>query len=395
MCIIEGMLLKKKEIYLDYAGSTPVRKEVQSVYNKMQKEYANPSAIYKSGVRAREHIEKARMSIARHIEVQPEEVLFFATGTEVNNTMLQGVVFSSTEEVPHVVTTTIEHPSILEVCRSLEREGKATVTYIEPDSDGVVSPEEVKKALRMQTVLVTVMYVNNEIGTIQPIASIARAVMSFKKEHGLKNLFVHTDASQAVCYEKIHIQALGVDMVTFDSIKMYGPRGCAVLVKRKNVLLAPLMYGGGQERGLRPGTENVPAIVSCAHAFTLAEREKERERLRVKKLQEYLIKEITERFPEASINGSCERRIVNNVNVCFPRIDAEFAVIYLAEKGIACSYASACRTQKETASSYVLEAIGHTDCALSSLRVTLGKYTKKSDINYFLKHLTAFIHKYV
>ncbi len=381
------MFFRKKRIYLDYAGATPIDPRVQKKVSKIERDvYANSSAIHADGKKAMQILQSARVRVARIAQVQEEEVFFTASGTEANNLAILGVVKSYTGKgLPHIVTSSIEHSSVLEVCRYLEKKGEARITYVSPDEKGLIRPQEITRVLSPETVLVSVMYVNNEIGVIEPVASISREVASYRKKMGTVYPYVHTDASQAPCYLDIHMQALGVDMMTIDSLKIYGPRGCGVLYKKRKVILDPIIYGGGQERGLRSGTENIPAIAGCAEALFIAKSERKKEVVRLKKIQEYLFSSIQKNIPSAEINGDSEQGIVNNVNICFPGIDAEFAVIVLDQAGISCSYSSSCQTQAGNASSYVIEAIGKYACTASSIRVTFGRYTKKSDIDVFVR----------
>jgi len=381
-------MFRKKRIYLDYAASTPVDSRVLREMRSTLKHYANPSSIHLEGVKAQKVLSQARTRIARLAQVKSQEIIFTGSGTESNNLVLQGVVRGyQGSETPHIVTSSVEHPAILEVCRSLEKRGEAEVTYVHVDEEGLVSVEDVKKSLKENTVLVSIMQVNNEIGTIQPISQISKTVKSFREEHNAQYPYMHTDASQAPCYLDFHAGRLGVDMITIDSLKVYGPKGVGLLVKKENVTLSPLMYGGGQEKGLRSGTENVAGIVGLTKALEIAAQEREVEVVKQTEFRDFLISEIQKIYPKATLNGSKEKRVANNVNMCFANIDTEFLVITLDQKGIATSFSSSCRSRAENATSYVVEALGRKECAESSLRITFGRYTDKKELRYFLKIL--------
>ena len=341
---------------MDYASITPVRKEVVSVMEPFLKEFfANPSALYKEGVDNKIAIEKARQEIASDINGRPSEIIFTASGTESNNLALFGIFnfFKKGKFVPHIVTSVIEHPAILEVCKEIEKLG-GEVTYLPVDSKGFVLISDVKKSLKKNTVLVSIMYANNEIGTIQPIKEIAKTIRAFKK--GSSNIYpyFHIDASQAANYLNLNVVELGVDMMTLDGGKIYGPRGVGVLFLKKGVSLVPVSHGGGQEGGLRSGTENISGIVGFAKALDLAVSEKEKESARLIVLRNYFVSSVIEKIPNSSLNGSLENRLPNNVNICIPNISGEFAVIKLDSLGVACSSSSSCRTISENSFSYVI-----------------------------------------
>ena len=382
-----------KRIFLDYASSTPVAPEVQEVMKPwLSSNFANPSALYSEAIDAKDALRFARQSIASMLGGQAREVVFTSGGTESNNLALLGVceVARSRGVVPHVITTVIEHPAILSVCEEINRRG-GEVTILPVSADGLVSAKDVREALRENTVLVSVMYANNEIGTIQPIRDIGRVI----KEWRLKNIsrfpYFHTDACQAVLYCDMHTERLGVDLLTLDGIKMYGPHGVGVLYVADGVDIDPVMFGGGQERGLRSGTENVAGIVGFARALelTLEKREKESERLT--DIRDYAIDILLKTFSSASLNGSNKERLPNNVNVCFAGLDAEFAVVSLDVAGIATSYSSSCRNLKSDSSSYVVEALGKESCKNSSLRITMGRDTTKHDIDRLVEELKKIV----
>ncbi|HVS79801.1 MAG TPA: cysteine desulfurase family protein [Candidatus Paceibacterota bacterium] len=373
-------------IFMDHASTTPVDPRVlEAMTPFFSEKFANPSAIYREGVEAGETVRVARLEIAKLLHCRADEIVFTASGTEADNMAVFGA-FRRAQTLriakPHIVTTAIEHPAVLEAVRAVEADG-ASATYVPVSEDGLVDPKKMAEALSPETVLVSVMLANNEIGTVQPVARIARAVREYKEKLGRGKTdfpYFHVDASQGPNYLECFADKLAPDLMTLDASKIYGPKGIGLLFVRKGIALEPLIYGGGQERGLRSGTENVPFIVGFAEALRIAEEEREAEAARLTELRDRMIEEILKKFPHASPNGSRVERLANNVNICFPGLDAEFAVIQLDQKGIQCSYSSSCRTLAENNNSYVIEALGKKDCAASSLRFTLGRSTTKEDV---------------
>lgn len=382
----------KKRVYLDYASITPVDQRVIDVMAKTMKRFqANPASLYAEGVAAKKELDRARKEVADLMEAHADEILFTSGGTEANNLALKGVIQVAKKTIarPHVVTTAIEHPSVFELIDVL-KSWNVDVTVVPVLENGIVDPKEVKAALRPETVLVSVMYANNEIGTIQPIAEIAKAIRSFKKEqgkgcHGYP--YLHTDASQAAAYCSLRVPALNIDLLTLDGSKIYGPRGIGTLYIRRGVQLEAQMIGGSQEHELRAGTENLPSIVGFAHALALSEAEKVVEVDRLAKLRDTLWTQIQKAHPHVVLNGDLQKRLPNNINFCVPDADGEFLVIKLDVRGIAVSSVTSCRNLSEDSSSYVIEAMGKPQCAKSSLRITLGRYTTAADIRLLLAAL--------
>lgn len=384
---------KKKRVFLDYAGATPIDKSVIKAMNEASVFFANPSSLYSSALSAKELIDNSRKSIADILSTDKTNIVFTSGGTESNNLAILGVFnfFKKDSFIPHFITSKIEHPSILEVFKEVERLG-GEVTYLDVSSDGVVSKNDIASAIKDNTVLVSIMYANNEIGTIQPIKEISRVIKDYrnKKTEHQKNgawPYFHTDASQASLYLNLNTLELGVDLMTLDGIKMYGPRGFGILFVKKYVGISPIIFGGGQENGLRSSTENLPSIVGFAKALEIAEKIKKKESSRVQDIRDYAIEKIEKEFPQASLNGSKLNRLPNNINFCFPGLDAEFAVVSLDVLGVSASYSSSCRTLKEDSSSYVVESLGREGCSESSLRFTLGRESKKGDIDFLLECL--------
>lgn len=400
---------KLKEIYLDYASSA------LSVS-------PNPGAIHELGVKEKNKLENARAKIAKILDAHNDEIIFTSGATESNNLAILGLVqnFKQYSKLPHIITTNIEHASVLEVCRYLEnlpagRHGikQAKVTYVEVEQNGIVDPKKIKKALTKNTILVSAMYANNEIGTIQPIREIAKEIRHFKKRQGqslrefpqgLSLPFFHTDATQAMNYLPISIPKLGVDLMSFNAAKIYGPKGVGVLYLKKNIPISKIMFGGDQERGLRPGTENVAAAVALASALEVTEKIKAKEVLRLTKLRDYFLDEIFKNVRNSAIaenltnykiilNGDKEHRLPNNINITIPNIPSDLLVIELSAKGIMASARSACKAGDDKAS-HVIKAINKNIKEKDgSLRFSLGRYTTKADVDYTIKSLSKILLK--
>ncbi|MEK7514721.1 MAG: cysteine desulfurase family protein [Patescibacteria group bacterium] len=381
----------KKRIFLDYASTTPVRPEVKRAMEPyLSNDFANPSALYSEGVHAKSVVESAREDIAHILGAHKDEIIFTGSGTESANLAILGAFNAYRgSRPPHFVFSAIEHPAVKECAKEIERMG-GKITTVLPNKEGIISPESILRALTEQTILVSVIYANNEIGVIQPIKEIAKAIRNFSSGKNLTTLF-HTDASQAPSYLSLSVSELHVDLMTLDASKIYGPKGVGLLYVRRGTSLSPLSFGGGQEKGLRSGTENVAGIVGFAEAIRYAALERGSESVRIRELRDYAIKKILTLFPNASLNGSAVNRLPNNINICFPGIDSEFAVLLLDAKGIATSYASSCRTLSSRSSSYVIDAIGKSACTSSSLRFTLGRETKKQDIDALCSILPSVI----
>lgn len=390
------MFWKKKKshrVFLDYASITPIDERVKEAMREAEEKFGNPSALYTEGLTAKEKLTEARQKVARILNCRKEEIIFTSGGTESNNLTLLGVfesLLTRSVSKPHIITTNIEHSSVLETCKEIERRG-GEVTYVPVNENGIVNPKDIDMTIKENTVLVSIMYANNEIGTIQPIKEVGRMIKNLRFKNNSKIPYLHTDACQAALYLPMDTQKLGVDLMTLDGIKMYGPRGTGILYAKSSIPLRPILFGGGQESGLRSGTENVPAAVGLAKALELAEEMKEKENVRLTDIRDYAILKILQTFPQATLNGSRDLRLPNNINVCFPGLDAEFAVISLDVAGIACSHSSSCRTLKEDSSSYVVSALGKNGCEKSSLRFTLGRENTKSDINTLILALQKII----
>lgn len=369
-----------KQIYLDNASTTPVRGEVlEAMTPYFTEEFGNPSSIYPLGQRAFDAVARSRETIAKLIGAKPREVYFTSGGSESDNWAVKGVARANAEKGRHVITSAIEHHAVLHACEALEREG-FEVTYLPVDADGLVRPETLAAALRVDTVLVSVMLANNEIGTVQPVAELARIT------HEAGALF-HTDAVQAFGHEPVNVDDLDCDLLSASAHKLYGPKGAGLLYVRKGVKIANLIDGGQQERGMRASTENVPGIVGFAKAAELAFAEREAEHARQAALRDHAIRRIEEEIPFAKLNGSRTARLANNVNFSFEFIEGEGMLLQLAARGICVSSGSAC-TSGSLDPSHVLLAIGlpH-EIAHGSLRMTFGRQTTLEDVDFAIDSL--------
>ena len=368
-------------IYLDNSATTKVRKQViKSMQDCHTKVYGNPSSFHNQGLKAKELLTKARTSIAKILNTD-QEIIFTGGGTESINLAIKGLA----DHYPkgHIITTEIEHPAVLNTCKYLESKGHK-VTQLPVDKDGLINLTKLEQSITKNTFLITIMYANNEIGTIQNI----QAISKIAKKH---NVLFHTDACQAAAYLNLDTKALGVDLMTLNSSKIYGPKGVGLLYKKKNIELTPLIHGGGQEYNLRSGTENLPGIVGFAKALELAQKNKEKESKRLTKLRDKLIKGILKKIPKTYLNGHPTRRLPNNVNITILDVEGESMLLYLNEKNICASTGSACSSHS-LEPSHVILAIGvNPEAAHGSLRFTLGKETRDIHINKVLQVLPKIV----
>lgn len=397
---------KEKRVFLDHASITPIDVKVQTEIAKVQKEFwANPSSLHTEGEDAKNILEEARVKIARILHCRGSEIFFNSGGTESLNIAILGVIKSAMEVFkgknisPHIITSSIEHPAVLGPIRSLLKEKSIEVSFISPNENGIINPESIRKEIKENTVLVAIQHANNEIGTIQPIAKIAGIIKENRKNisrnSGIETRtsfpYLLTDASQSVLYENISLERLGVDLLVLDGIKMYGPRGMGILAVKHGVGISPVVFGGGQEGGLRSGTENVPGAAGLAKALGITVKMREKETKRLTILRNYTIQKILKEIPDSSLNGSLEDRLPNNINICFAGQDSEFLVIKLDTLGFAVSAASACHTLTLENGSYVIESLNKPECTSSSLRITLGRSTKKSDLDSLVSALKKIV----
>ena len=378
-----------KEIYLDHAAATPMDPLVlEAMRQYFTEKFYNPSAIYLNSLSVAADIEDARKRIAHWLGAKPTEIVFTSGGTEANNLAINGVMQAYPEG--NVVVSAIEHESVLAPARQYDYQ-EAPVT-----PDGLVDVDKLIKKINNRTVLISIIYANNEVGTIQPIREISvklQEIRALRQKKGNKlPLYLHTDAAQASAYLDLHTSRLGVDLMTINGGKIYGPKQTGALFVKAGVNLKPQILGGGQERGLRSGTENVPGIIGLAAALDLVQERHHEENQRLRELQKLFIDLLTEKLPKAVINGSLKHRLPNNVHVTFPEVDNERLMMQLDEKGIRAAAGSACAASSQEPS-HVLKSMGLSDeQAQSSLRFTMGRLTTEQDIRQtvdLLAQLTA------
>lgn len=376
----------KRFVYLDNAATTPMsEKVVEDMVNVYKNYYGNASSVYSVGRESKDVIVKAREDIAKCLNCEVNEVFFTGCGTEADNWALKGFALANKKKGNHIITTKIEHHAILHSCQALEREG-FDVTYLDVDEYGMINIQDLKNAIKPETILISVMYANNEVGTIQPIKE------ACKIAHDNKITF-HTDAVQAVGAEKIDFKDLGVDMLSLSGHKFHGPKGIGALIVKKGTRIFPYMDGGAQERKMRGGTENIGGIVGMATALSQACENMEEKQAKLKENREYLKKLIEEKIPDIKYNGHPEKRLNNNVNFCFRYIEGESLLLWLDLNGICASSGSAC-TSGSLDPSHVLLAMGipH-EIAHGSLRLTLSTETTKEDIDYTVDKLVEIVEK--
>ena len=381
-----------KRVYLDNSASTRVDEEVaQAMLPYFTEVYGNASSTHQYGQRAKQAIEDARQQIAMLINADKSEITFLSGGTESDNLAIKGVAEAHKEKGRHIITSQIEHPAVLAACASLEKRGWR-VTYLPVYREGVVRVEDASQALTDETVLITIMHANNEIGTIQPLKEIA-ALIKERREAGQKHLFLHTDAVQSVGKIPVDVKELGVDLLTLTAHKIYGPKGVGVLYTRRGVRITSQMHGGHHERDRRAGTESVPLIVGLGKTAELARLHLAERMKHAAELRDYLEAELFKRIPDISRNGDPERRVPNIANLNFNHVEGEGLQISLDLKGVAVSTGSACASGS-TEPSHVLMAIGlPRDSGYGSLRFSFGKYNTKEDVDYLLEILPAVVEK--
>ncbi len=373
-------------VYFDNSATTKVDDEVlKAMIPYMQEEYGNASSIYKLGRESKKAIEDAREKIAKAINAEPGEIYFTAGGSESDNTAIRGIASKYKNKGNRIITSKIEHPAVLETCKSLEKEG-FEVIYLDVDSDGIVDLEQLKNSINDKTILITIMFANNEIGTIEPIEEIGKIARE-------NNIVFHTDAVQAMGSIDIDVQKMNIDSLSMSAHKFYGPKGIGALYVRKGVAFEKFITGGHQEKNKRAGTENVPAIVGMGKAIEIAKRDLEEHNKKIKELRDYYLSEVQKRIPYIKINGSLTNRLPGNANVSFRYIEGEGLLLNLDLKGICASSGSAC-TSGSLDPSHVLLAIGlpH-EIAHGSLRISIGKYNTKEEVDYLLDNLEEIVQR--
>lgn len=385
-----------RRVYLDYAAATPidpaVLKKMAIAFGRI---FGNASSIYHSGRRAKNELEDSRRIVSQILNCAPAEIIFNGSGTEADNLAILGVARANQNFGKHIIVSAIEHPAVLRACEYLEKKEKFLITHVGVSQKGIIDAKNVVKALRRDTILVSIMYANNEIGTIQPVAEIAKEIQKFRLKHGRKNQrtlpIFHTDACQAGGAVASDVQRLGVDLMSLSGSKIYGPKGTGCLYVRRGIKIEPILLGGLQERGLRAGTENVPLVTGFAEALRIAERKKVTENSRLTQIKNHIINIVLKTIPDSQLNGGRGKRLANNINFSFGGIDGEMLMLELDKKGIEVSTGSACAVGKGILS-HVLKAIGLDQKLIAgNIRISLGRATLNEDVNYLLKILPGVI----
>jgi len=382
----EIQLQKKKRIYLDYAATAPVRKEVvKEMLPYFSDKFGNPSSLHSFGLEAKAAVSNARKTIANVINAEEDEIIFTSGGTESDNLAIKGVAYANKDKGNHIITSKIEHHAVLNTMKELEKEG-FKVTYIPVDKYGQVNPKDVENAITDDTILISIMHANNEIGTIQPISQIGKIA---KKN----DVIFHTDAVQSFCHLPIDVDKFNVDLLSVSSHKIGGPKGVGALYVRKGIPIKPLFNGGPHEFNKRAGTENVPGIVGFGKAAEIASKEMKKESVRLTRLRDRLINSIISSIPGVRLNGHPKNRLPNNVNFSFIGVEGEAMLLMLDSLGIAASTGSACSSH-DLSPSHVLLALDPDPVkAHGSLRFTLGHETTEEEINYVIKMLPGVVEK--
>jgi cysteine desulfurase len=375
-----------RRVYLDNNATTPLAPEVfEAMKPYLLEDFGNASSIHWYGQRAKNAVERAREQVAKLLNARLSEVIFTSGGTESDNASIFGIIQAARVAAPHLITTSIEHHAVLNTAQALEKRG-VSVTYVGVGASGVVDPDDVKHAIRPETVLISIMHANNEIGTVQPLEEIG----AIAREH---DIYFHSDAVQSVGKIPVDVEKLGVDLLSLSAHKFNGPKGAGATYIRKGTILKPLLYGGHHERDRRPGTENVPGIVGLGMAAELARAHLEEAGQRVAGLRDRLERAVLERVPRVSVNGDAARRLPTTSNLCFDCVEGEGFVIAMDLKGIACSTGAAC-SSGSVEPSHVLSAIGRTpEQARSSIRFSLGRYNTAEDIDAALETLPTVVER--
>jgi len=384
--------MAKKQIYMDYASTTPLDPKVFSaMLPYFKKEFGNPSNLYGLSRRASKAIAEATKTISKILNCRSDEFVYTTSATEADNLAILGITRANKDRTSKIIISAIEHKGVMAVCGVLEKEG-FKIVKLPVLKNGLVNLEELKKELDDKTILVSITSADSETGTIQPIAEISKIIQNFKNKSTKVVPYFHTDASQAAGYLDLDVEKLGVDMMTLSAHKIYGPKGVAGLYVKKGTKINPIIYGGGQNK-LHSGTENVPGIVGFAKALELSSKNKKREILKVKKMRDTLEKGIFKSIPKVVLNGHKEKRLPNFLNISILDIEGESMLLYLDKLGIMVSTGSACNSQS-LEPSYVLMALGKPyEHIHGSLRFTLGKLNTMTDIKYVLKYLPAVVKK--
>jgi cysteine desulfurase len=368
-----------KRYYFDHASTTAILPEVlEAMLPYFSDNFGNPSSRHSEGVEARKAVDQARKIIAEILNCKPREIVFTSGGTEANNLAILGV--NKATKAQHLITSNIEHSSVHECCEELKKEG-TNITQLKIDQEGLLTPQQLEEAITPETKLCSIIYANNEIGTVQNIAELGQICQEHK-------ILFHSDACQAAGACSLDTQDLNLDLMTLNAGKIYGPKGVGLLFVKEGTPIKPIILGGNQEQGLRSGTLNVPAIVGLARALEIAQTNRQTESQRLSQLRDQAIEKLQASIPSLKLNGHPSQRLPNNINITIPRIDADNLILLLDQEGIAISAGSACDSDS-TKASRVLTALGLTeDQCNSSIRITLGKTTSEEDIDYLVAKLS-------
>ena len=373
-----------RRIYLDHNATTPVHPEVlEAMLPYYKDKFGNPSSIHSFGRETKVALEEARENVAKFLNASPHEIYFTSGGTESDNLAVKGTAFANRKKGKHIITSKIEHHAVLESCKFLENEG-FEVTYLPVDKYGFVDPDDLKKALRKDTILVSIMHVNNEVGTIEPLEELCKIA----KEKGT---CFHTDAVQSVGKIPVDVQELNVDMLSMSAHKIYGPKGVGAIYIRKGTRITPWSHGGHHERSRRAGTENLPGIVGLAKAVEIAHRDMEEQSQHLRNLTETFYKKLTQTIPDVILNGHLEKRIPNTLNISFKAVEGESIILSLDLKGVAVASGSAC-TSGTLEPSHVLSAMGISpEIAQGAIRFSFGRENTMEDVDYVVEILPEIV----
>lgn len=384
------------KVYLDYAATSPIKNEVKKeIEPYFTSSFGNPSSIHAWGRDARKALDNAREQVAKFLNAEPKEIVFTSGGTEADNLAIRGLI-STQKNKSHIITSQIEHHAVIRTCEDLEKEGKVEVTYLKPNREGIIETEKVRKALKKNTVLVTIMYVNNEVGTVQPIRDIGKMIEKENKQRLKLNqqlIYFHTDAVQASEYFNMDVDYLHVNLLTISGHKIGAPKGIGALYVGPNTPLKEIIFGGEQEMGLRAGTENVAGIVALGKATEILNDNYELRFKKISEIRDYFINKVKKEIDEVELNGSKDLRSPNNVNLYFKYIEGESILLNLDLVGIAASSGSACTSQSLSPSHVLLSLYDNPERAHGSIRFTLGESTTKNDIDYTVKELVKIVKK--
>lgn len=373
-----------KLIYFDHAATTPIKQEVvNEMLPYFSTNFGNASSIYSIGRRSKKAIDLARTRVAKAINCNEKEIYFTSCGSESDNLAIKGVAYANKEKGNHIITSKIEHPAVLRTCESLEGDG-FEVTYLNVDENGFIDLEELKNSIKPETILISIMFANNEIGTIEPIKQIAEIAKQRK-------IIFHSDCVQAIGNINIDVQELGIDMLSISAHKFYGPKGVGALYVKNGIEFKKIQDGGKQERNKRAGTENVAGIVGLGKAIEIANNNLENYNRKLLKLRNYFVREITSKYENIKINGDLKQRLPGNINISFPNVDAEELLLKLDSLGICASAGSAC-SSGSSKPSHVLTAIGlNKDLVGGSLRITFGEQNNIDEVKYLIDSIAEII----